>query len=124
MARATRLEEDAFVECHLKCKGMSQEEFFELYRELEAKGVSPAIRNPDPLSWDPKTVHELMVSIGPTALAAAAFGAKRAYTWLEGVITRKLEERKAGRVDVTIYDGNGKVISVVQRVVDKPRRKK
>ena len=65
-----------------------------------------------------------MVSIVPTALAVAGFGAKKAYSWLESVIARKLEERKTGRVDVTIYDGDGKVISVVQRVIDKPKRKK
>jgi hypothetical protein len=121
MARVERYEKQ--FEAQIRCKGMSQQEFFELYRELKEEELSPSIRNPDPIESAVKTVHEIMVHIGPEVSAVAGFTAKKVYDWLATIVEKKLKERDDGNVEVTIYGANNKPLLTVTRKPDRPKRK-
>lgn len=121
MARVERYEKR--FEAHILCKGMSQREFFELYQEFRKQKLSPAIRNPDPLEWAVKTVHEIMVHIGPEVSAVAGFTGKKVYDWLAAIVEKKMKERDDGKVEVTIYGADNKPLFSVTRKPEKPKRK-
>jgi hypothetical protein len=96
------------------CKGVSQKEFASLYRilrdELECK---VAIRNPSPVLFDAKAVHELIVHVTGTAIGGYALkqGIDAVKELFVAYIKFKfLTPSDSGtRRQVTIYDATGKL---------------
>ena len=119
------IRDESTLDFHLKCKGMTQEEFHALYDEFKKAGLRPRVRNPDPLEWTMKVVHEMMVTIGPeNAKALGVLAAKEGYTWLKEFLKEKWANRKQNEKSaITLFDDRGKELSVLNGKVVKAKKK-
>lgn len=112
----------------IECKGLSQEEFFDLCEKFRKLSLKPRVRNPDPLQWGLKIVHELMITVEFYAIdGGATIVAKDVYAWIKNIIANQLEMKHKELAErtkiVPLYGPDGEVVVKVTRLLKKVKTK-
>ena len=90
--------------------------------------MKPRVRNPDPLQWGLKIVHELMITVEFYAIdGGATIVAKDVYAWIKNIIANQLEMKHKELAErtkiVPLYGPDGEVVVKVTRLLKKVKTK-
>src|SRR5260370_28483907 len=104
MAVVTRRPSEIEHRYSLKCKGLTKDEFWELYEAL-AEGLQderPAVRNPYLPHFDGRTIHEISLYLISAGALVGRETIKQGLSVIRDIIKSRFSERAN---KITLYDG-------------------